>query len=296
MGLFQWLTKGRQSLPKEQSRQRLFSLGERHYVEDAPYMFPKDDQEIHRLDLQHYVLRFLLHENYLAPLQAPGRILDVGCGTGRWAIEMANAFPSAEIVGLDIIKPTLTVSQRPKNVLFLQRDILKGLPFTEHIFDYVHMRFLTGALPATNFQGVINELNRVTRLGGWIELAEPGILYNAGAGLDTLWTWLLEFARRRGIDPTVSNRLDDFLTKAGFVNVSKQEVHFPVGEYGGKAGHLMAQNVIALAEAIREPVISLNIAKAREYDAMLEIARAELSRDSGNCFSIVSVATAQQPA
>jgi ubiquinone/menaquinone biosynthesis C-methylase UbiE len=296
MGLFQWLTKGRQNLPKEQAEQRIVTLGERGYIEDAPYMFPKDDQEIDRLDLQHYVLRFILHENYLAPLKTPGRILDVGCGSGRWAIEMAEAFPTAEIVGLDIIKPTPDASRRPANVLFLQRDILKGLPFTDHIFDYVHMRFLIGALPIANFQNVINELNRVVRPGGWIELTEPGVIFNAGAGLDTMWKWLLEFARRRGIDTTASTRLDKFLKDAGFVNITRREVNFPIGDYAGQAGHLMAQNVLALAEAIRAPVISLNIASAREYDAMLAIAKTELARDSGSSFTIVYIATAQRPA
>lgn len=296
MGLFQWLTKGRQNLPTEQSEQRLVTLGERNYVEDAPYMFPKDDQEIDRLDLQHYVLRFMLHENYLAPLKTPGRILDVGCGTGRWAIEMAGAFPSAEIVGLDIVKPTPDAAQRPSNVLFLQRDILKGLPFTDHIFDYVHMRFMIGALPIANFQGVVNELQRVVRPGGWIELAEPGVLYSAGAGLGTVWEWLLEFAGRKGIDASASNRLDKFLKDAGFMNVSRREVNFPVGEYGGKAGQLMAKNVIALAEAVRAPVIALDIASAREYDSMLAIAKSELARNTGNCFTIVYIATAQRPA
>jgi ubiquinone/menaquinone biosynthesis C-methylase UbiE len=296
MGLFQWLAKGRQNLPPEHSEQRLVTLGERSYVEDAPYMFPKDDLEIDRLDLQHYVLRFMLHENYLAPLKTPGRILDVGCGTGRWAIEMAETFPKAEIVGLDIIKPNPDAIQRPSNVLFLRRDILKGLPFTDHIFDYVHMRFLIGALPSTNFQSVINELCRVVRPGGWIELAEPGVLYNAGAGLETIWKWVLEFAQRKGIDLTASQRLHTSLKNAGFTNISKREVNFPVGDYAGQAGHLMGKNVIALAEALRAPVIALNIASAREYDSMLTRAKTELAHERGGGFTIIYIATAQKPA
>lgn len=54
---------------------------------DAPYLLPKDDQEIRRLDYQHYIFRTLLQKNTFAPvdalLQKGGRVSDVGCGTGR---------------------------------------------------------------------------------------------------------------------------------------------------------------------------------------------------------------------
>ena len=295
MGLFQWLWKGRQNPPAE-SPEQIVKLGDRHYIENSPYLLPKDDQEIDRLDHQHYIFRFLLHENYLAPLQAPGRILDIGCGTGRWAIEMAKAFPSTEIVGLDIVKPTPDASQRPSNVLFLQRDVLKGLPFTDRIFDYVHMRFLIGALPAANFQTVVNELSRVVRPGGWIELAEPASAFvNAGVGLETMWKWMTELAHRKGIDLQAGNRLDKFLKEAKFEHISKRQLEIPVGDYAGQIGHLSAQNILALVGAIQAPVIALNIASAKEFVAMLGIAKTELARANGNCVGHMNIAIAQRP-
>lgn len=40
---------------------------------------------------------------YFAPIgEKPARILDVGTGTGIWAIEMGDDFPDAEIVGTDL--------------------------------------------------------------------------------------------------------------------------------------------------------------------------------------------------
>lgn len=296
MGLFQWLWKGRKNALLEHSEQRLVAMGDRNYVEDAPYMLPKDDQEIDRLDLQHYMLRSILQENYLAPLKMPKRILDIGCGTGRWAIEVAEAFPTADIVGLDIVKPTLEVSQRPNNVLFLQRDVLKGLPFTDKTFDYVHMRFLIGALPVTDFQNVVNEMSRVVQPGGWIELAEPGLLINTGIGLGTIWEWLVAFARMRNIDITQTQRIARFLKEAQLVNISYKEVTMPVGEYAGQIGRISARNILALAEAIRAPIVSLKIASTSDYNAMLTKAKAELEQANGNCYAKMHIAIAQRKA
>ena len=63
-----------------------------------------------RLDLQHHVITLLLNgELHLAPLESPKRILDLGTGTGLWAIEMADSFPNATVIGTDLspVQPTM---------------------------------------------------------------------------------------------------------------------------------------------------------------------------------------------
>jgi methylase of polypeptide subunit release factors len=55
------------------------------------------------MDLVHELLLQLLQgELHKAPLKNPQRILDVGTGTGIWAIDMADRYPSAEVVGIDL--------------------------------------------------------------------------------------------------------------------------------------------------------------------------------------------------
>jgi hypothetical protein len=71
----------------------------------VPYMMPTDLEEMNRLDFQHYMLRYAPHGNYAAPVGSPDSILDVGTGTGRWAREMAQLFPLANVVGVDVTLP-----------------------------------------------------------------------------------------------------------------------------------------------------------------------------------------------
>lgn len=48
--------------------------------------------------LGHIFMLILDGKLFLAPIdEHPQRILDLGCGTGLWAIEMGDMFPSAQV-------------------------------------------------------------------------------------------------------------------------------------------------------------------------------------------------------
>lgn len=57
-----------------------------------------------RLDLYHHHELLTLHGNlYVAILPVkPQRILDCGTGTGIWALDIGEVFPSAEVIGVDL--------------------------------------------------------------------------------------------------------------------------------------------------------------------------------------------------
>lgn len=51
-------------------------------------------------------------------LDSPQHILDIGAGTGIWAIDSANKYPSAEVIGTEVIGTDLSPIQRSWYVLF----------------------------------------------------------------------------------------------------------------------------------------------------------------------------------
>jgi trans-aconitate 2-methyltransferase len=57
------------------------------------------------------------------PLREPGRILDLGCGSGLSTLELARAFPGAEIVGVDVSADMLAAAaKRLPGASFVQGD------------------------------------------------------------------------------------------------------------------------------------------------------------------------------
>ena len=68
------------------------------------YELPNDGEEQDRQDFQH-MLCLLMLEGKLgeAPIaDSPRHVLDIGTGTGIWAIEFAERYPDSMVVGTDL--------------------------------------------------------------------------------------------------------------------------------------------------------------------------------------------------
>lgn len=184
----------------------------------SSYVLPKDASEHERLDAQHVLMHLLLGANYLAPLQAPRAILDVGCGTGRWCREMAYRFPQAHLIGLDY-DPRLLSSARPPNVTWQQGNALDPLPYLCHSFDFVHLRFAATWLKESHWLTVLREVVRVTRPGGLVELVEGDMPTSPDPDYQRLCSRFSRLLRQRGLADHITDALEPLAAAAGLVQV-----------------------------------------------------------------------------
>jgi phosphoethanolamine N-methyltransferase len=134
------------------------------------------------------MLELIWGEGYMAP-GGPGnvarllagidtqqkRILDVGCGIGGPAFEMARTH-GAEVVGIDLEAPLIERAEVAAKAQCLQdrctfQTVDKGpLPFADGSFDIV---LSSGAITQTSgTRELIGECHRVLRPGGWLTCYE----------------------------------------------------------------------------------------------------------------------------
>jgi SAM-dependent methyltransferase len=112
-----------------------------HGIEGNSYPLPNDEDEVSRLDDLHFVYRVILGDNIVAPItRTPTDILDVGTGSGRWPIEVADRFPDCHVTGMDI-SPVNPIYEIPENCYFIVEDLTNGLLFNTGSMDLVHSRY-----------------------------------------------------------------------------------------------------------------------------------------------------------
>ncbi|KAF8468197.1 S-adenosyl-L-methionine-dependent methyltransferase [Kalaharituber pfeilii] len=140
-----------------------------HRYQAGKYFMPNDEKEMDRLDLQYHMLNLMYGGRiYFAPLENPRKMLDLGTGTGIWAIDMADKFPNAEVIGNDLspIQPTWV----PPNCRFEIDDIEQEWTHQKASFDYIHARYLFGSIE--NWPALIDQIKIHLTPGGYVEFQE----------------------------------------------------------------------------------------------------------------------------
>lgn len=109
------------------------------------------------------------------------RVLDVGCGTGEWLIEMAKTYPNISLlIGVDVsgkmvdyARAQAEAQQVSDRVEFHFMDVRQGLVFPESFFDLVNQRFAGSWLHIGDWTKLLSGYVRVMQPGGVIRITEP---------------------------------------------------------------------------------------------------------------------------
>lgn len=138
-------------------------------------------------------------------LSAASSILDIGCGPGEWALDMAQRHPASQITGIDISERMIAYAQHDAQarkqalVHFQVMDARESLAFPDASFGAIHARFITGFLSTALWPKLMRECFRLLRPGGWListEFEDLGV--STSAALAAYNHLLVQAARQAG--------------------------------------------------------------------------------------------------
>ncbi|KAK1763691.1 S-adenosyl-L-methionine-dependent methyltransferase [Phialemonium atrogriseum] len=203
---------------------------------NAQYWGSNDDKKNESMDIGHHLMTLTMDGKlYRAPLKKNiKKALDIGTGTGIWAIDFADEYPDTEVIGTDVspIQPGWV----PPNLKFEIEDCTRPWTFRPDCMDYVHIRLLVGSV--IDWTELFREAYKVLKPGGYLESyeASPAMESDDGTVDDksAMHQWgkfFIEGGRKLGrtftvIDDKVQRKA---MEEAGFVDIEEWDCKVPIG-------------------------------------------------------------------
>jgi SAM-dependent methyltransferase len=155
------------------------------------------------------------------------RILDAGCGTGEASSRLAEMFPKATVLGVDIIDQSLATARsryaRLAPRLTFENQSIYELPAADGAYDLTVNRHVIHSIPQAG--RVLAELKRVTRSGGRLHLIpeDYGMLHFERLALDPRDFWHdgpAQFGKATDTDLFIGRHAYRILTDLGLKEIS----------------------------------------------------------------------------
>ncbi len=152
----------------------------------------------------------------------PRRILDLGCGTGSMTLMLKEAFPQAEVVGIDLSTYMLACAEAKAKTAGLniqwRHDNAEKIGFPDASFDLLTVALLFHETPAKVSRQILLESFRLLRIGGQI------IILDGRQKTLRQTDWLMEFFEEPYIKSYARGNIDAWLGAAGFGAVETQDL------------------------------------------------------------------------
>jgi ubiquinone/menaquinone biosynthesis C-methylase UbiE len=251
----------------------------------------KNKKELTRLTIQDQMITAKMG-GILAEQSDPtvfGRVLDVGCGIGSWAIEAAQTYPTMSLVGVDISQCMIEYActqveahQVSDRVEFRVMDALRPLDLPTASFDLVNIRFAASFLRTWDWPKLLVELLRLTRPGGVVRVTESvAHLTSNSPALTLLFDMMvcalfraghLFIQERTGLIDHLERLLDQYGCEQ--VQTKFHAMQYPAGT---PEGETYCEDMKLFFQTTR-PFIQKRGCASKDYDAIYQQALKEMSQ------------------
>lgn len=244
---------------------------------------------------------------YIAPIPNPipdgYEVLDIGTGTGTWAIEFAEEHPTAEVMGVDLspVQPAFV----PGNCQFVVDDIEYDWAY-EKTFDFIHGRFLSMGI--RDWARVFRQSYQFVKPGGWVEYQEAEFIFptepdspRQNPETVALSDDVEDSAKRIGVSIRQAHGWKESIEAAGFINHKMVHIRWPLGEWaedtkGKSIGKMNRRNMLNGIEGLSLAyLVRIRGDKAEDVRERLEKVKSEMRDDGVHQWLNLYIHYAQRP-
>ena len=237
-------------------------------------------------------------------------VLDIACGPGGWALQVASNYPDTHVVGIDVspqmihLARSTAKAQKLNNITFLVMDATNLEELEDNGFDFVNARMINAFLKPDQWPGIIAQMLRVTRPGGYIRLTESILIDTNSDVSRRLYDITFRALQREGrpyytnaqgkiVD--IGEQLPTLLTEAGATLLGTR-LHEMDWSWNTKEHQIVYRDALILTQLLRPLVLKGQEVDAATYDNLSERLAVELNQPSLKGIWTFQSAWAQKPA
>lgn len=224
------------------------------------------------------------------PLADAQVILDLICSAGVWSIDFSREHPDKQIYGVDMNERIIHMARKNASLTDLrnlQFAVEKNLPltlFADETFDIIHFQNGAPLYPVKQWPGIMAELYRLLKPGGWLNLVDFEMGPVSTPALDRVVTLLAQIMARRGLSTSPSGFLPfngctsgpERLSQAMFTGIGYHLYPINLGGWNNAMGRAYLNSLVVRPAMIECYAVATGLATEEELQPLLREMQREL--------------------
>jgi len=215
-------------------------------------------------------------------------VLDLACGPGGWACDVARLYPEIDVIGVDISEKMMRYgqahaqAQRLENASFQVMNVINPLEFPDAAFDFVNARLLSSFMPVAAWPSFVLECVRITRPGGVIRLTEGEWEFTSSAACERIADMLTRAMWLDGKSFSPDGKrfgatlmTTQFLRDSGLINIQRRAYALDYS-FGTNAHETSYQNFMMHYPLMSPFLVKLGVTTKEEYDQLCDRSSVEM--------------------
>jgi ubiquinone/menaquinone biosynthesis C-methylase UbiE len=236
-----------------------------------------------------------------------GRVLDLACGPGGWVLEVAFAYPTVDVIGVDLSQAVIEYARAQawsrglENAHFRVMNVMQPLDFPDASFDLVNGRLLCGFMLPAAWPKLLAECWRLLKPGGVIRLSEGESPLTTSPALERFLALVSQALKQAGQSLSADGRhigitpvLPRLVRQAGFVDV-RLRASASEWSMGTQAHYPVFKDFLMALELVQPFLIKMGVATPDELQLLGQQAAAEMQQEEFCGLSVLLTVWGRKP-